>query len=179
MSRKIRIKRKKRAQEAAAMRQAVAAHQKGELPVSGAKIGLSVDPERPTSQRKARGTWAEPKGMGKHDLPVIDLASDMIGQLYTARQITGAQEQAARHFQELRAAYLAELPDVRGYKSCLAGSVPGFDDGEGCAQTIAAYRGIERRLTQPMRREMLLVCDMNERPRNIETLRAALDAIGG
>ena len=161
------------------MRQAMVAYKKGDMPASGAKIGLSVDPARPTDQRKSRGTWAEPKGVGKHDLPVIDLASDMVGQLYIARQITGAQEQAARHFQELRSAYLDEFPDVRGFKSCLAGSVPGFDDGEGCAQTIAAYRSIERRLTQPMRREMLLVCDMNERPRNIETLRAALNAIGG
>jgi hypothetical protein len=135
--------------------------------------------DRPTDQRKARGTWAEPKGIGKHMLPVIDLASDMIGQLFQAKHISSAQEQAARHYQELREAYLAELPEVRGYKSCIAMSAPGHDESDGDPQTIAAYRSMERKLSFAQRRELTRVCDMNEKPRNLDFLRSALDAIGG
>ena len=177
MSSRKKQKRQKRAQEAHQDRQAMVAYQKGELPASDAEIGPTAKAERPNALRKSRGMWAIPKGMGKHEQPAVDMASDMIGVLYVGRQISSQQEQAARLYQELRAAYLAELPDVRGFKSCLAGSVPGFDDSDGCAETIAAFRGLEKRLTHPMRREMLIVCDMNERPRNIETLRAALDVI--
>jgi hypothetical protein len=177
MSSRKRIKRQKRAQEAQAMRQAIHAHNKGELPASDAENCPAVKAERPNAMRKSRGMWAIPKGMGKHEQPAVDMASDMIGVLYVGRQISSQQEQAARLYQELRAAYLAELPDVRGYKSCLAGSVPGYDDGDGNPEVIAAFRSLEKRLTMPQRREMLIVCDMDERPRNIETLRAALDAI--
>ena len=177
MSSRKRAKRQKRAQEAQAMRQATHAYAKGELPASDAENGPTVKAERPNALRKSRGMWAIPKGMGKHEQPAVDMASDMIGVLYVGRQISSQQEQAARLYQELRAAYLAELPDVRGYKSCLAGSVPGYDDGDGNPEVIAAFRSLEKRLTMPQRREMLIVCDMDERPRNIETLRAALDAI--
>ena len=177
MSSRKRIKRQKRAQEAQAMRQAIHAHNKGELPASDAENCPAVKAERPNAMRKSRGMWAIPKGMGKHEQPAVDMASDMIGVLYVGRQISSQQEQAALHFKALRDAYIAEHPDVRGFKSCLAGSVPGFDDGEGDPEIIAAYRSIEKRLTLPQRRELLLVIDDNERPRNIETLRAALDAI--
>jgi hypothetical protein len=177
MSSRKKQKRQQKAQERQKLRQAVTLLQKGELPASGTEIGLSVESSRPTSERKSRGTWAEPQGMGKHERPVVDLASDEIGRLYQAGRITGSQEQAARLYQELRAAYLAELPDVRGYKSCLAGSVPGYDDSDGDAQIIASWRKMEARMNLAQRREMLIVCDMEQRPRSIEMLRAALDAI--
>jgi hypothetical protein len=178
MSSRKKQKRQQKAQERQKLRQAVSILQNGELPASGPEIGLSVESSRPTTERKSRGTWAEPQGMGKHERPVVDLASDEIGRLYQAGRITSGQEQAARHFEELRAAYLDELPDVREFKSCLAGSIPGFDDGDGNPEVIAAYRKAERRMTLPQRRELLIVLN-GERPRNIETLRAALDAIGG
>jgi hypothetical protein len=179
MSSRKKLKRIKRAKEAQEDRAALVAHQRGELPASDAENGSTAKAERPNALRKSRGMWAIPKGMGKHEQPAVDMASDMIGVLYVGRQISSQQEQAARLYQELRAAYLAELPDVRGYKSCLAGSVPGYDDTDGNPEVIAAFRSLEKRLTMPQRREMLIVCDMDERPRNIETLRAALDAIGG
>jgi hypothetical protein len=178
MSSRKKQKRKIRAQERQQLQQAVNANGKGELLASGAEIGPSVEASRPTSQRMSRGTWAKPQGMGKHERPVVDLASDEIGRLYQAGRITGTQEQAARQYQELRAAYLAELPDVRGFKSCLAGSVPGFDDSDGDPQVIAAWRKCEGRLSQAQRREMLIVCDMDERPRSLGVLLDALDAIG-
>lgn len=134
---------------------------------------------RPTEQRMARGNWRLPSGMGKHEQPVIDTSADIIGQLHDAGRITSGQEQAARHWQALRAAYIAELPDVAGFKSCIAGSVPGFDDGDGDAAVIYEYRRMESRLTRSQRLEVLHVCEDGYRPRDIAVLRSALSAIGG
>lgn len=134
---------------------------------------------RPTAERMARGAWAMPQGAQKSRQPVVDAASDMVGWLLVSKKITHSQEQAARHFQELRGRYMDELPEISGYKSCLAGSVPGFDDGDGDAAVIAEYRRIERKLTIPQRREVLRVCDMGEKPANIELLRSALDKMSG
>ena len=134
---------------------------------------------RPTPERKSRGSWAVPQGGLKSQQPMVDVASDMIGQLLVAKQITSEQEQAARQWQELRARYVAEMPEIQGYKSCLAGSVPGYDDGDGNPAVIAEYRGIERALGWRLRREVLWVADLDNAPTRIETLRAALDVIAG
>ena len=134
--------------------------------------------ERPTAERMAKGVWTQPKGMGKNEIPVTDIASDTIGLLHYRGQITSRQEQAARSFQAIRAAYLAELPEISGYKSCIAGDVPGHDDGDGDPVVIARYRKIERELGKQGRVEMMLVCADNEQPRSIELLRWALDVVG-
>lgn len=134
--------------------------------------------ERPTAERMARGVWTEPKGMGKNEIPVTDVTADMIGWLLFRRIITNSQEQSARVFQAARLAYLAELPEVSGYKSCLAGEVPGFDDGEGDPRVIERYRAIERAVGRQGRIELLWVCEDNQKPRKVEALRLALDAIG-
>ena len=126
----------------------------------------------------AKGVWTQPKGMGKNEIPVTDIASDTIGLIHYRGQITSRQEQAARSFQAIRAAYLAELPEISGYKSCIAGDVPGHDDGDGDPVVIARYRKIERELGKQGRVEMLLVCADNEQPRSIELLRWALDVVG-
>jgi hypothetical protein len=93
------------------------------------------------------------------------------------RIITNSQEQAARVFQAARLAYLAELPEISGYKSCIAGDVPGFDDGDGDPQVIERYRDIERAVGRQGRIELLWVCEDNQKPRSVEVLRLALDAI--
>ena len=134
--------------------------------------------ERPTPERMAKGVWTQPKGMGKNEIPVTDIASDTIGLIHYRGQITSRQEQAARSFQAIRAAYLVELPEISGYKSCIAGDVPGYDDGDGDPVVIARYRKIERELGRQGRIEMLLVCEGNEQPRSIELLRWALDVVG-
>jgi hypothetical protein len=133
--------------------------------------------ERPTAERMARGVWTEPKGMGKNEIPVTDVAADMVGLLLFRRIITNSQEQAARVFQAARLAYLAELPEISGYKSCIAGDVPGYDDGDGDPQVIERYRDIERAVGRQGRIELLWVCEDNQKPRSVEVLRLALDAI--
>jgi len=151
--------------------------------VSGVPKQANATPQgrtaRPTAERMEHGYWAMPAGPGKEFQPAVDLAADMVGWLHVTKQITTSQEQSARAWQELRERYIAELPEVQSYKSCLAGSVPGYDDGDGNPAVIAAYRRLERAMTLPQRREMLHVCDSGYKPTNIDTLRGALDAIGG
>lgn len=178
MSSKAARLRKKKAAQSAKKVLATVGREIPHPPPQGAETGRGAA-IRPTKERKSRGTWAEPQGGVKSQQPIVDLAHDRIGQLHVDRKITTSQEQAARSWQWLRAKYLAEMPEISGYKSCLAGSVPGYDDGDGDAVVIAAYRAMERSLSLPQRRMMLLVCDMNERPPNIEILRAALDVIAG
>jgi len=135
--------------------------------------------ERPTAERLAHGCWSEPQGMGKHERPFVDLHSDMVGLLFEGGMITTSQEQAARHLQQVRARYLEELPDISGYKSCIAGGVAGHDDSDGDPQTIAEYRQLERRLSRDQRAEVLRVCEEGNKPRSIDLLRGALNVIAG
>lgn len=132
---------------------------------------------RPTQERLSHGSWIVPKGAMKRSQPMVDMASDVIGVMYLHKMLTHSQEQAARRFQELRSAYISELPDVSGFKSCLAGSVPGYDDGDGDPAVIARYRSVEGKLSLDQRRALLTACDMGRRPQRNETLRAALDIV--
>ena len=134
---------------------------------------------RPTPQQMAHGAYQMPTGPGKQDRPIYNAASDMIGALHHAGKITDGQEQAARHWQQLRRAYVAELPDVQGFKSCIAGNVPGYDDGDGDPAIIAEYRSMEARLSRSQRIEVLHVCEDGNRPRQVDLLRAALDVVSG
>jgi len=134
--------------------------------------------ERPTSQRRKLGVWALPQGAMKSTQPMVDTASDMIGILHHARRITSQHEQAARQFQSLRAAYTQEFPDVEGFKSCLAGSVPGYDDGDGNESIIAEYRKMEKTLGE-YRSEVIWVCEDDQPPRSIAALQCGLAAISG
>jgi len=139
---------------------------------SGGSVALC---ERPTKERLARGRWH----VASKEAPAVDIAADMVGQLRAAQKITQAQEQAARAWQELRRAYLAELPEISGYRSCIDPSVPGYDDGDGDPVVIGQYRKIERALGQQGRRIMLWVCEHDERPYDLRLLRWALNVVEG
>ena len=132
---------------------------------------------RPTPERRRHGVWTEPRGIGKHEIPTVDVAADMVGLLFHRQTISSSQEQAARVFQAARLAYLTELPEVSGYKSCIAGEVPGFDDGDGDPEVIERYRDIERAVGREGRTELLWVCEDGQKPRRIDVLRWALDVI--
>lgn len=139
---------------------------------TGASVALC---DRPTAERLARGTWH----IASKEAPAVDVTSDMVGRLLASRQITQSQEQAARTWQELRRAYLAELPEISGYRSCIDPSVPGFDDGDGDPVIIERFRKIELALGHEGRRIMLWVCDQDERPYDVRLLRWALDVVAG
>lgn len=133
--------------------------------------------QRPTAERMARGVWTEPTGMGKNEIPVTDVASDMIGLLLFERKITDTQEQAARTFQSARWDYLHELPEIGEYKSCLNAEQGGYDDSDGNEAAIQRYREIERAVGKAGVSQLIWVCQGDGKPYSLEGLRVALDAI--
>jgi len=171
-------KHKRRRQQAKQQLRGQAGADRKDAPQTAAqpRTGKAV---RPTPERMARGTWTKPHGMGKDEIAVTDLCADMVAYLYLEGAITKGQEQAARTWQEIRARYEAELPDISGYKSCIDGSVPGYDDGDGDPDIIEEYRAIERAMTIRQRREVLRVCLQDERPAKIAVLRDGLNVIAG
>ncbi len=132
---------------------------------------------RPTDERLAKGTWAEPVGSVKSQQPIVALDSDMVGQLHCKKQITDAQEQAARSYQETYVAYFAELPEIVGFKSCLAGGSGGHDESDGDPAIFRAMRKMERRVGMIGSAELFRVCISGDRPSNIQILRNALDKV--
>ena len=146
------------------------------------KLDRKINDDRPTDERMRRGKWAMPQGPLKALQPVVDMASDAVGLLHQRGLLTGDEEQAARHFQKLRYAYLQEIPDIAQFKSCIAGSVPGYDDGDGNADIIQAYREIEDRIGRKRRTIVLAVCEDGKLPGSVVALtafRRAMQKIGG
>ena len=133
--------------------------------------------ERPTDERKARGVWIEPQGAMRAAQPTVDVANDAVGRMYERKLIGKAEEQAARRFQEIRAAYIAEMPDIAQFKSCIAGSVPGYDDGDGNPAILAAYRKIERTMTPAQRSLVIALCEGGHVPTDVLTYRRLRDGL--
>jgi hypothetical protein len=91
----------------------------------------------PTPRQQAHHAYAKPEGQAKNSKPWINETPDLIGVLYKRGRITTAEEQAARHFQKVRAAYLQEI-GIAGYRSCLDITKAGHDDSDGDFAVIAA-----------------------------------------
>ena len=111
---------------------------------------------KPTPERQSRGVWVK----GKEYQPDVDRASDMAGVLYHKREINQAQLEAARAFQEVRAAYVAEIGTF-GYKSCLAGGFGGHDESDGNPEVFKAYRHFTRPLAKQQLRALEVGLDMS------------------
>lgn len=136
-----------------------------------------VEDNRPTAERRARGIWHMPKGQGKSDRPMFDRAEDMIGRLYAEGQLTDGQEMAARQWQEIHAAYEAEI-GCKGYRSCLDISSGGYDGSDGNPALMREYRRLLRVLGSAaaiLRRECAKGPD--DKPGHIAFLRVALDKL--
>jgi len=137
-----------------------------------------IEAVRPTDEQLSRGRWLIPSGQGRSERPAVNLAHDIIAGLLVTGRLTQQQEQAARHFQTLRAAYLDQLGVASG-RSCLDVGIGGHDEDEGDPRAIRAYRDIERRAGPLFAAALVYVCC----PRNprgmcgLRTLRAALDRI--
>lgn len=131
---------------------------------------------RPTAERFARGQWHRASRSG----PVVDLCHDMIAALHTDGDISYAQEQNARLFQEVRAAWLGELA-LSGYRSCLDIGATGYDATDGNPAAIKSHDAMKRRLG--VVRYLYIATEVekgsHQVPASLETLRRALDAIGG
>jgi len=137
-----------------------------------------IEAVRPTDEQLARGRWLIPAGQGRSERPAVNLAHDLVAELFFAEKLTMQQEQAARHFQTLRAAYLDQLGVASG-RSCLDVGIGGHDEDEGDPRAIRAYRDIERRAGPLFAAALVYVC-CPRHPRGmcgLRTLRAALDRI--
>jgi len=106
----------------------------------------------------------------------MDMASEVIDMLFQAGKITSSQEQAAIMFKAARAAYMKELPETSGYKSCLVGRAPDHDDGDGNPALIAAYRALEAKLDRQERTNVIDATDGNQ-PASLVILRSGLDKL--
>lgn len=105
---------------------------------------------------------------------MVDLASDYIGQLFHSKQINSSQEQAARTFQELRAAYVQEL-GTTGFGSCLADNQQGHDSSDGNPEAIRAYEALTARIGRIKTASLVLMTEGTEV--DITALRRALDEV--
>lgn len=132
--------------------------------------------ERPTAERLKRGTFAFPTGTFKDQRAIVALDTDVIGRLFVAELINSRQEQAARHFEQVRAAYLVDY-GVAGFKSCLAGGVASHDSSDGDPAARHAYFALEAKLSKLERVSLILVCE--GRQPSLEYLRSGCDAISG
>lgn len=128
----------------------------------------------PTPERLARGSWADRKQGAKQ---YIDRAADVIGEMHLDGTISDQQLNAARHYEEVRARFLAGLPDVSGYKSCLGDNVGGYDAGDGDPATEKEMRAIERAIGMIGSWELSRVVADQVRPRRLDVFKSALDAI--
>ena len=151
-----------------------------EYPRPQEPVIVEMEPSNiPTDQRLAVGSWVQSQKIGRITAPMVDTATDMIGELHAAKKLTSQHVEAARVFQELRSSYEAELA-VPGYKSCLAGGSGGYDDGEGNPEVMRAYREMERRVGR-----IVMACLTvetaklaGEKPRDLQVLINSLNVVG-
>lgn len=165
---------KKRAKKA---RQAADAPTPANVSAAPAVYVAEVEDNRPTAERRARGIWHMPKGQGKSDRPMFDRAEDMIGRLYAEGQLTDGQEMAARQWQEIHAAYEAEI-GCKGYRSCLDIGSGGYDGSDGNPAVMREYRRLLKALGSAaaiLRRECAKGPD--DKPGDIAWLRLALNKL--
>ena len=128
--------------------------------------------QQPTPEREARGCWVKAEGVH------IDRAADMLGALEVAEIITPQQHAAGRDWQEARAAYIAEL-QLSGYRSCLNTDQAGHDESDGNPEAVRHFKALERSVGMLGSAELTHVIEYNQRPRAIQALRCALDAVAG
>ena len=134
-----------------------------------------VEAIRPTPERIGKGAFKMPTGPGRKLLPAVDEAHDTIAKLHKAGLITDDQEQAARDWQDLKAAVRAELGVSQG-RSCLDISPVGHDSDEGNPALMERWLKIEAELGSFKTGCLDWVCVLGHRPANLGLLKSALDA---
>ncbi len=104
---------------------------------------------------------------------------DMLGELFIAGQIEKHHYDAGRNFQQLVAAFMADL-GIGGYRSCLDISGGGYDASDGNVSVAQEYERTKRRLGAVrflyLRTE--LAKPVGAKCNSVEMLRKALDSLG-
>lgn len=143
-----------------------------------AQMRPKVEAIRPTIERIAKGAFRMPAGRGKQSMPAIDEEHDVIAKLHRARLISDDQEQAARDWQDLKAAIRAELGVSQG-RSCLDISPVGHDNDEGNPALMERWLKIEAELGSFKTGVLDWTCVLGHRPANLDLFRVSLDLFRG
>jgi len=131
---------------------------------------------RPTDERMRQGVWH----IAGKAAPAVDrTGGDMLGELFIAGQIEKHHYDAGRNFQQLVAAFMADL-GIGGYRSCLDISGGGYDASDGNVSVAQEYERTKRRLGAVrflyLRTE--LAKPVGAKCNSVEMLRKALDSLG-
>ena len=129
---------------------------------------------RPTAERLAKGIWT----VASRSAPAVDDACDYIGRLYAMKLIEYHHHEAARMFQDIVAAFMADLP-IAGFRSCLAGGTGAYDSGDGNPAAVKAYDAMKRKLGAVRFAYLRTQVDKpSDAPiKDVDVLRNALEAV--
>ena len=133
-----------------------------------------VEAIRPTPERIGKGAFKMQTGPGRKLLPAVDEAHDTIAKLHKAGLITDDQEQAARDWQDLKAAIRAELGLSQG-RSCLDMTPCGHDNDDGDPALMQRWERIEAELGSWRTGALDYTCVLGHPPANLGLLKSALD----
>ena len=160
------------------MTSAVSGHKWKSSPKKGRKAANAHAPQkthennRPTPQREAMGKFEY------KDKTAFDTHHDMIARLHSEGKLSKAQEDAARAYQEVRAAYIAEL-GVSAVKDSLDASQGGFDAGDGNPAAMKAHDRMKERIGRIM--WVVLELEVGKgptgNPRNLGAFQNALSCV--
>lgn len=134
----------------------------------------------PTTEQRAKAAYAKPgEGKGNNAGHWRNLHPDMIGRLHHEGKLSQSQYEAARLWQEIRAAWVAEL-GTPGYGSCLADNQSGYDAGDGNIAAVRAYTAMRDKIGRVASSVLSIECDKgaDRRPSDLVFLRVALNRIG-
>lgn len=129
---------------------------------------------RPTVERMRKGEFRMPTGPERKSLPAVDEAHDTIAKMHRAGLINDDQEQAARDWQDLKAAVRAELGVSQG-RSCLDISPVGHDNDEGNPALMERWLKVEAELGSFKTGALDWTCVLGHPPANLGLFRVALD----
>ena len=133
-----------------------------------------VEAIRPTPERIGKGSFKMPTGPGRKLLPAVDEAHDTIAKLHKAGLISDDQEQAARDWQDLKAAIRAELGLSQG-RSCLDMTPCGHDNDDGDPALMQRWERVEAELGSFKTGALDWTCVLGHPPANLGLLKSALD----
>lgn len=163
-------RRQKRASRTVAASVASAPQNTAPEPLSATETGETAIP---TPERLKRGYWPERGSQGLQQ----DEHPDMIGRLHQQGALSQSQHDAARLWQYIRAAWVAEL-GVAGYRSCI-GDFGGHDETDGNVEAVKRYLGLRDKIGRVAEATLRIECDKpaDARPISLAVLRNALDRV--
>lgn len=125
---------------------------------TGPRVVTQREPEYlgPTPERLAKGDMDMPTGQGAKRKAAM--AQDTLAKMLAIGEVTPAEEQAGRAFQQLGYAARRSM-GIKGYVSCLSGGVGGHQGDEGAPHAEREWKAVRRALPVAEREGLDLVLD--------------------